>query len=167
MNQQGDMGEAELRMVLRGLRREMEPGHDLWPGIAARLQVQPQKVTLRRHQRWPLAWAAAVLLVLGVAWQGNAPQAVQPAPANPLRVATGASLPKEAETLTVHYQAARRELDVHPAPASWQVGLAALDHSADQILVALRQNPDSPLLLEQLRQIYARRIALSRRALFA
>lgn len=167
MNQQGDMGEAELRMVLRGLRREMEPGHDLWPGIAARLQVQPQKVTLRRHQRWPLAWAAAVLLVLGVAWQGNAPQTVQPAPANPLRVATGAPLPKEAETLTVHYQAARRELDVHPAPASWQVGLAALDHSADQILVALRQNPDSPLLLEQLRQIYARRIALSRRALFA
>ena len=58
------------------------------------------------------------------------------------------------------------ELDIGSVPASWQAGLEALDHSAALVQAALRQHPDSPQLLEQLRRLYARRIALSRRALF-
>lgn len=163
MNGKHEIGEAELRMALHALRRDIEPEHDLWPGIAARLPLQRQAPRPRRV--WPVALAASMLLALGLAWQGSGPHDVRP-------VAVGEQvaakpLPKEAEAMSTHYQAALRELDVRAAPASWQPGLEALDRSADQILAALRQSPESAQLLEQLRQIYTRRLALSRRAIFA
>lgn len=160
MNDRNDIGEAELRLALRGLRRDIEPGRDLWPGIAARLPQQ--RMTRRPAPVWPLALAASMLLALGLAWQAG-PQDVRPVAVDAPRT----SLPETAEALTVHYQAALRELDVHAPSASWQPGLEALDRSAEQVREALRHSPDSSLLLEQLRQIYTRRIALSRRALFA
>lgn len=171
MSGQHDIGEARLRMALLVLRRDIEPGHDLWPGIATRLSSQ--SVVARPPRRvWPLAMAASLLLALGLARQGgpdmarpvavaaSAPAAVAPAPA------AVASVASEAEALTLHYQAALRELDVRAAPVSWQPGLDALDHGAQQVLAALRHDPQSPQLLERLRQLYARRLALSRRALF-
>jgi hypothetical protein len=165
MNAKHEIGEAELRMALHTLRRDIEPERDLWPGIAARLSQQRQAPAPRPRRVWPVALAASMLLALGLAWQGSGPQAVRP-------VAVGGQpatvpLPKEAEALSTHYQAALRELDVRAAPASWQPGLEALDRSAEQILAALRQSPESAQLLEQLRQIYTRRLALSRRAIFA
>jgi hypothetical protein len=78
-----------------------------------------------------------------------------------------AALPAQAQVMTLHYQAALRELNTDGLPASWQPGLQALDHSAAQVQAALRKNPDSPWLMGQLRQIYLRKIALSRRALLA
>ena len=42
-----------------------------------------------------------------------------------------------------------------------------LQGSAAEIRSALQQNPDSRLLLERLRETYTRRLALSRRALYA
>lgn len=167
MNGKHEIGEAALRMALQSLRRDIEPGHDLWPGIAAKLSPQP--VAARPPRRtWPFAIAASMLLALGWARQG-APDLARPlvvaAPAS--TPAAGAPVASEAEALTLHYQAALRELDARAAPASWQPGLDALDHGAQQVLAALRQSPQSPQLLERLRQIYARRLALSRRALFA
>jgi hypothetical protein len=74
---------------------------------------------------------------------------------------------REAETLTVQYQAALRELDVPPVvPTGWQAGLDALDGSAEQIRAALQRDPNSRLLLQRLRDTYTRRLALSRRALY-
>ena len=73
---------------------------------------------------------------------------------------------REAETLTVQYQAALRELQPQAIPAGWQPGLDALDRSAEEILLALERNPESRLLLERLRATYSRRLALSRRALY-
>jgi hypothetical protein len=73
----------------------------------------------------------------------------------------------QVQSLAQHYQAALQEVEPRAAPASWQPGLQALDQGAEQVRAALRKNPDSPLLLGQLRQIYARKLALSRRALFA
>ena len=164
MNERHDIGDAGLRLALRALRRDIEPEHDLWPGIAARLPVRP--VASKRFRRvWPVALAASMLLALGLAWQGSGPQAIRPVVMETTVAAK--PLPKEAEAMSVHYQAALRELDMRPAPASWQPGLEALDRSADQILAALRQSPESAQLLEQLRQIYTRRLALSRRAFFA
>lgn len=164
MNAKHDLGEAELRMALRALRRDIEPERDLWPDIAAKLPPQ-RSARPRRSPGWPMALAASMLLALGVAWQANVPQSAPPASTEEQVVAK--PLPKEAEALSVHYQAALRELDTRPAPASWQPGLEALDRSADQVLAALRQSPESAQLLEQLRQIYTRRLALSRRAIFA
>lgn len=163
MNNEYGIGDAELRMALRGLRREITPERDLWPGIEARLLPQRQMVAHRPARVWPLASAASMLLALGLAWQSD-PQGARPVAVSGQAVTV---LPQEAEALTEHYQAALRELDMRATPASWQPGLEALDRSAMQVREALRQSPDSALLLEQLRQIYARRIALSRRAVFA
>lgn len=162
MNGKHEIGEAELRMALHALRRDIEPERDLWPGIAARLQLQ--RPAAPKPKVWPVAIAASMLLAMGLAWQGGMQRPARPIPVSP--PASG-GLPVEAEALTAHYLAALRELDARSVHASWEPGLEALDNSAAQILSALRQSPESTQLLERLRQIYARRIALSRRALFA
>jgi hypothetical protein len=164
-----DSGDAALRLALRGLRQDRDPGRDLWPGIEARIHALPQAsapVAANRRWAWPLAMAASMLLSAGVAWQMRPAEAPMAARQADVRVAA-TLVQREAGTLTVQYQAALRELDVQPAPASWQPGLEALDRSAAEIRIALQQNPDSRLLLERLRETYTRRLALSRRALYA
>ena len=164
-----DSGDAALRLALRGLRQDRDPGRDLWPGIEARIRALPQSstpVAARRRWPWPVAMAASMLLSAGLAWQMRPAEAPMAARQADVRVAA-TLVQREAGTLTVQYQAALRELDVQPAPASWQPGLEALDRSAAEIRSALQQNPDSRLLLERLRETYTRRLALSRRALYA
>ena len=163
-----DSGDAALRLALRGLRQDRDPGRDLWPGIEARIHALPQAsapVSPPRRWAWPLAMAASMLLSAGGAWQMRPAEAPMAARQADVRVAA-TLVQREAGTLTVQYQAALRELDVQPAPASWQPGLEALDRSAAEIRSALQQNPDSRLLLERLRETYTRRLALSRRALY-
>ena len=172
------IGEAELRMALRGLRRDAEPGNDLWPGIAARITALPQQVQATAPRTgprwlWPLATAASLLLAVGVTWKMQ-PTAHSPALSGATIATTAAGARKkaplvqrEAEILTVQYQAALREMDAHAVPAGWQPGLEALDRSAAEIRGALQRDPHSRLLLERLRDTYTRRLALSRRALYA
>jgi len=172
------IGEAELRMALRGLRQDVEPGRDLWPGIAARIAALPRQAHVARpppRQRWllPLATAASLLLAVGVAWKMQ-PPATAPAVSGAAIAATAAGagrraplVQREAATLTVQYRAALRELEPQAVPAGWQPGLDALDRSAAEIRDALRRDPDSRLLLQRLRDTYTRRLALSRRALYA
>ena len=171
------VGEAELRMALRGLRRDAQPGSDLWPGIAARIAALPQQANAAPPHSgprwlWPLATAASLLLAVGVTWKMQ-PAASSPAMSGaPIATTTGAArkqaplVQREAETLTLQYQAALREMDVHAVPAGWQPGLEALDRSAAEIRGALQRDPNSRLLLERLRDTYTRRLALSRRALY-
>lgn len=161
------IGDAELRMALRALRRDIEPAHDLWPGIAGRLAAAPRaQQAPRRRWLWPVSMAASMLLAAGLAWQAR-PFAV-PQASQPTRVASGSSLvEREADAMTLHYQAALREFGAGSASTNWQPGFDALDRSAMEIRDALRKNPDSRLLLERLRETYARRLALSRRALYA
>ena len=150
-----------LRLQLRGLRRDVAPRADLWPGIEARLG--PQRPARRRRPMLPLAMAASLLLVSGVTgwwWQ------VGP---NPPAAVEGPSLvQREAVGLTRQYDAALVELGAGrtalPAgdPAV-QSALDQLDRSAGQILAALERDPDSRLLLQQLRRTYTRRIALAQR----
>ena len=164
-----DGGDAALRLALRGLRQDRDPRSDLWPGIEARIHALPQAsapVSPPRRWAWPLAMAASMLLSAGVAWQMRPAEAPVAAQVTDVRVAA-TLVQREASTLTVQYQAALRELDFQPAPANWQPGLEALDRSAAEIRSALQQNPDSRLLLERLRETYTRRLALSRRALYA
>ncbi len=175
-NEHLQQGEAGMRMALRGLRRDIEPGHDLWPGIAARLPSQPQLSrqaprSSRSGWSWPFAMAASLLLAVGVAWQLNpekpgpsvAPQLAQASPAN-----RGETLvQREADSMTVHYESALREMELLPPPAGWQPGLDALDRSAIEIRLAMQHDPNSRLLLERLRATYTRRLVLARRALYA
>jgi len=162
-NEAPDRLDDALRWQLRGLRRDTAPRTDLWPGIEARLA--PQRPVRRRPVMVPLAMAASLLLVAGVTgwwWQagphpppaGDAPSLVQ----------------REAAGMTRQYDAALVELGAgQPAsPAGGdpvlQSALDELDRSASQILAALDRDPDSRLLLQQLRRTYTQRIALAQRA---
>jgi hypothetical protein len=149
-----------LRLQLRGLRREIEPGADLWPGIAARLGNQAAPAQRRARSRWaPLAMAASLVLAAGLAWKmpGMAP----PSPsAEPL-------VQREAAALARQYEGAFEELARLPSGASaepYATALQQLDQSAAQILGAIELDPNSPLLLDQLRRTYARRLAITQRA---
>lgn len=173
------IGDAELRLALRGLRRDAEPANDLWPGIASRIEGLPQvsrHVTRAAQPRWwwPTATAASLILAVGLAWQTQPASVPSPAAVGAPIATTDAAVAKqaplvqrEAETLTVQYQAALRELDAHAVPVGWQPGLDALDRSAAEIRGALQHDPNSRLLLKRLRDTYSRRLALSRRALYA
>jgi hypothetical protein len=144
-----------LRWQLRALRQDAVPDRDLWAGIEPRLQRRPQAVGTQRTP-W-LALAASLLLVAGVAgvWQARPPAGD-----------AGATALVEARRLSADY---RRALDALPAAAADTRTLAPaideLDRSAAQIRRALARDPDSRLLLEQLRRTYARRLALSQRVL--
>lgn len=173
-----DPGEAALRLQLRGLRRDLPPGRDLWPGIADRLAAGapvPAPRRTRSPRRWaPLALAASLLLAVGVAWH------LQPPPAAPAGGGGGrlagsgagpdpsdALIPREARAMSLEYRAALDEMrvaggrpraDGHAAEA-----LRELDRSALQIRDALARDPGASFLLERLRRTYEQRLALTQR----
>ncbi|GAB3744751.1 hypothetical protein [Lysobacter olei] len=68
----------------------------------------------------------------------------------------------EAEGLRLQYEGAFRELETQPGASAPNPSLRTLDQSAELILAALRQAPDSTRLLEQLRRTYQRRLDLMR-----
>ena len=152
------MKETDLRWQLRQLPRELEPGHDLWPGIAAGIS---RPALVRRTRRWPaaLAAAASLLLAAGLFLHANAPATdPSPVPASERLVST------EAREISDEYRAALRQFEGAPVAAQVAPSLSTLDVSVAQIQSALVADPDSVFLLEQLRRTYARRLELTRRA---
>lgn len=166
--------DAGLRLQLRGLRRDVEPGADLWPGIAARIATAPrsaQPVPSRRRgagasRLAPWALAASLVLAVGVAWKMQ-PPSLAPSTA----VAPDAGVPmldRQADAMTREYQAALQEIEAatpgrtqaHPEAAA----LRELDHSAKQIRTALERDPDARFLLDRLRKTYTQRLAITQRA---
>jgi hypothetical protein len=150
----GDLPDA-LRWQLRAMRQDAPPARDLWGQIAPRLEARP---AARAPVRTPwLALAASVLLVVGVAgiWRGHLREGD-----------AGQAALVEARRMSTDY---REALDSLPASAKESPSLAPaldeLDESAAQIRRALARDPDSRLLLEQLRRTYARRLELSQRAI--
>lgn len=150
----GDLPDA-LRRRLHAMRQDLPPGRDLWAGIAPRLAPRPVARTPLRTP-W-LALAASLMLVVGVAgiWQGRV-----------RGTDTGQAALVESRRLSTDYRHALRAM---PAEAERSPTLAPaideLDRSAAQIRRALARDPDSRLLLEQLRRTYARRLELSQRAI--
>ena len=163
--------ESELRLQLRGLRREIEPGHDLWPGIQARIGQLPAQARAPARgnpatRLAPWALAASLVLAVGVAWRMQPPPAPAPAADGGTGVAAVA-LDREADAMTAEYRAALQELQaVAPRQAARreQPALRELDQSARQIREAIALDPQSPFLLERLRRTYSLRLALTQRA---
>ena len=159
--------DAGLRLRLRGLRQDIVPATDLWPGIAARIAA-PRAPAARpalapRTQRYaPWALAASLMLAVGVAWKMQLPpEPVAVAPTADARLVT-----REARAMTREYDAALREVQA-AAPAAAQpaaiTALEELDRSAMQIRSALRDDPGARFLLERLQRTYAIRLELTRR----
>jgi len=146
-----------LRWQLRGLRQDIPPQRDLWPGIADRIAMAPQvsapSRSLHARRLAPWAVAASVLLAVGLVWQKQAPPE------------TEASLfQREAMALTREYQGALAQFSGTHAPPELAPALDALDRSAAQIRTAIDTDPNARFLLDQLRRTYTRRLALSQRA---
>lgn len=159
--------DASLRLQLRGLRRELEPARDLWPGIAARIAAPAATPSRRggasRYAPWALA--ASLVLSVGIAWRMQPP----PLPgASASGVAGSLSMDREADAMTREYHAALRELQAaapdRPLASPEQPVLRDLDQSARQIRTALARDPDARFLLERLRRTYSLRLELTQRA---
>lgn len=145
-----------LRWQLRAQRRDVAPPVDLWPGIAARLEAPVPRAARRKRTPW-YALAASVLLALGAA------SLVQRSGV----VSADAVAHREAQTLTREYDRALREMPANaktPSSTELAPAIAELDRSARQIRRALERDPDSRLLLDQLRRTYTLRLSLSQRA---
>lgn len=167
--------DASLRLQLRGLRRDVEPATDLWPGIAARIAATPQSARPLPARRGhgasrfaPWALAASLVMAVGVAWKMQPPSIAPAAAPSTARNASAAMLDRQAEAMTREYQAALREIEsakpVVPESHPEQAALRELDHSAKQIRTALERDPDARFLLERLRKTYTQRLALTQRA---
>ena len=151
-----------LRWSLRGLRREEQPQHDLWPAIAQRIASTPQMASAPSQPAWqrfaPMATAAVLALAIGLTWQLRPAQHAAADPA-------AALLAQEADAMTREYQAALHELDGSASVAANKAtpDLRELDRSAAQIRTAMTRDPDARFLLERLQRTYARRLALTQR----
>jgi len=154
--------DANLRLQLRGLRRDIEPARDLWPGIVARIAQAPVRTRRPPVQRYaPWALAASLVLAVGVAWKMQPPPPPAGTPSAEARLLAG-----EADAMTREYDAALREVQASRPGAAAAVAAAALqelDRSALQIRGALDQDPGARYLLERLRHTYTLRLELTRR----
>lgn len=153
-----------MRWRLRALRRDEPPSRDLWPDIAARLQVPASAMTPVRG-RWiaPLAIAATLVIAVGATglWRDGLPIR-QP---SPTEAASVTLVQREAAGLARQYDAALGEVataQATPSPAL-QSTMLELDRSLSLIHYAISQDPDSRLLLDQLRRTYSHRLALAQR----
>ena len=173
----GMNNDSALRMQLRGLRRDLEPSTDLWPGIEARIAGLPARGRANTPRPGnhasrlaPWALAASLVLTVGVAWRMQ-PPASAPAAATAAGDAGNVapvSMDREAAAMTAEYRAALRELQASAprisAARPEQPALRELDHSARQIRDALAHDPQSRFLLERLRRTYSLRLELTQRA---
>ena len=150
------LSDDALRWQLRALRRDVPPARDLWPDLAARLAATPQvaPAPVQRHRRVaPFALAASVLLAVTMTWQ------LQRAPQG------DAVIQREAAAMTRDYTGVLAQMDAQAkASPEYAPALQALDQSAAEIRHAIATDPQARFLLEQLRRTYARRLALTQRA---
>lgn len=125
----------------------------------------------RRGWMAPLALAASVAALaigLGAHYRAQGPAApaggVAVAQNAPAAAATPSLVQREAQGMTLQYQAALREVEpASAASVAMKPAFEDLDRNAALILDALSHDPDSRMLLEQLRRTYARRLALAQR----
>jgi hypothetical protein len=153
-----------LRWELRALRQDAAPANDLWPSIASRIAQTPQNAAAPTRKAWhplaPFAVAASLALAIGIAWQVRPVTPVAPVANDPhTRI-----IAREAEAMTLEYQAALKEIDaLAPPPAKAAPEIQVLDRSAAQIRTALARDPDARFLLDRLQRTYTRRLELTQR----
>jgi hypothetical protein len=160
--------ELDLLRQLRSLPREREPARDLWPDIQARLAPAASKRRLRSRNvaRWLLAAGVALALLAALP---PALQRQQDAVIDRSAQVDGAGLRdalirREAQAMSDEYRIALAALEPRTLPADLLLASDQLDASAEQLLDALREQPDASFLLNRLRNTYDRRLKLARLA---
>lgn len=181
MTEQERRAPDRLEARLRELPRDLEPGRDLWPGIAA--AIEPRASGARRRPTWLAQAAAGVLLVAGSslltaklldrdAAEGQKSVEVESQPA---AVATEgfAAMPAAfgpSVRLDPEYAAARAQLTVmlqarmeklpRSTRAKLETNLGEMRRAAEQINAALAEQPGDPLLEELLLKTYQDELAV-------
>jgi hypothetical protein len=161
----GPGSNGRFEALLQSLPREVEPGRDLWPGIASRLEPR----STRRRHAWTWRIAAAVALVAASSlitaslvrhdsW--ITARLASPTTAAPVVPAAFG----QARGLGVGYEMARRQLAADlrqrlagmPPSARQKLvaNLAVMRRAADDINAALARQPGDPLLEELLLNTY-------------
>ena len=178
-NHHGESG-ADLDNALHALPQAVEPAHDLWPRIEARLERPPGQGRVRVAERraWPWQAAAVILLVaasslITATWVGRGsgtPVAVAPAAAPAAGVYAVPAAFGPAHALSPEYETAHRQLSallqqrIGQMPPSARQKLAAnlaeLRRAAAEINAALDQQPGDPLLEELLLNTYQEELAV-------
>lgn len=157
------MNEFEIRRELRELRSDHEPGQDLWPQIARRLQAEgtatAESTRLRRRNWLPLSAAAAIAVTLsaGIFSMTMQKSSFMDSPAS------GAG----EESLSVQVQIERARtlaLTVDPRLAGAEVVVDAANAELEE---ALRQQPDAVYLVGLINRTHAQRRKLARLGLDA
>ena len=173
------MSAPEERRVksLAELPQAIEPPHDLWPGIAARLKERlPERSGAPSRPRGAqLRWLAAAAMVASVAvgvWigrdlvplSGTAPQVAQTQPVKPAAVTVDAGAREAAFINDPRYERQRAELlqslqarlDAMPPAARAKVtaSLATIETAKKDLESALGKDPSNALLQELLINTY-------------
>lgn len=161
-----DLPEA-LRWQLRALRRDQAPSRDLWPDIARRLR-QPAATTASARRRWIAPVTLAATLAIAVGASGFLRDGL-PAGSQSTETVQVSVVQREAAGLARQYDAALSEVaTAQPEPSrALKSTLDELDRSLSLIHYALSQDPDSTLLLDQLRRTYSHRLALAQRIAYS
>ena len=163
-----------LDATLASVPREVQPGHDLWPGVARIIGHGAQGVPQALWSRWPLALAASlgVLSLVGaLCWsvvheRVTAELLAGRAPAGDMHsIAVSFQRPQDAD-----YVAARTALErtfnerlALLAPATRdriRADLETIRKANADISSALAQDPASPLLWQLLRSTWQQEIDL-------
>lgn len=158
-----------LQRALQQLPGERPPPADGWArlqvqlpprrAVAASAVVPPVGRSSRRRPRWrrpllaAMAAALGLLLLMPAGRQPDTPAAV---PLASLQV-------QQVRQLEGDYGRAVASLPPTLDPR-WQPALDEIDHSAAQIRAALRQDPGSHSLFDQLQRTYTLRLHLTRQA---
>jgi anti-sigma factor RsiW len=168
---------SDLRDRTGRLSRSVEPPHDLWPQIAAR--ITREKVVRHRFGRQFLVAAAAVVLLVGSVVTaylvGRSQAPLVASTASPVAIGPSQILLASFQELGVHdYVATRNELlealearrgNLSPETLEMlKTNLEIIDEAMGKIAEALGENPDSEFLMKQLAAAYRRQINLLERA---
>lgn len=177
------LGEDDVMELARGLAADVEPGRDLWPGIAAAIDERDRRQDRGQHApayRARFAQAAAVLLLVGassgltwLALQYDADQPASPAGGAALTFEPVSGSVGSQYTLGPDFQDARlslverldAELERLPEETRAEVekNVAAIRAAIAEINRALADDPDNALLQELLISTYGEEIAIMRK----
>ena len=147
-----NMNDDKLDKAVTRLAREVQPGRDLWPGIAARLEQR------RRAPRplWAYSLAASLFLVVGAGglWFAFGQHRAAPGAAPEYAVTTPVD-PYLAQRAAYAEQSVQGATDLDPATRGVILkNLHIIEGSMQKIQAALDKDPNNPRLRALLYDLY-------------
>jgi len=163
----------ELRRRLADLKRDIEPGADLWPGIAARVAATEQQHPARAsrfHGGWRVALAASLVVAATLALSGVQQHRAETATAQigAARAQAAPFVAGQVRSLDGAYAGALDELRAQPSEAAATVSptlmaaAARLDAAEIELKASLAAEPRATYLIEMLGRTQAKRLELEK-----